>query len=271
MLTATERIEDFKEVTEAEKAVLEALDAQWQEPPKWFIDLWNAACKTWAGSFGGYNENTGYFELNGITDIDYAEALIIYDAGHADVVNGYYYFGYGYKGRTNLPLWNAHSHGGATNGKSPIAHSSKSLEVLNLSTMVRGDQTHYQPMPNGKVATHCPNLHTILGEIELCYIGTKNYNIFAQCPQLKFVEFYFVSNAVFSLQDCPLLDISVFKQIANSNQSINSTITVHPNVYAKLTGDTTNAAAAALTSDELGQWMALLPAAAEKNIQFITI
>lgn len=43
---------------------------------------------------------------------------------------------------------------------------------------------------------------------------------------------------------------------------------VHPNVYAKLTGDTTNAAAAALSEEELAEWMALLPLAAEKNIQF---
>ena len=48
------------------------------------------------------------------------------------------------------------------------------------------------------------------------------------------------------------------------------TITVHPDVYAKLTGDTTNAAAAALTADELAQWQAILAAAAAKNITIAT-
>ena len=50
----------------------------------------------------------------------------------------------------------------------------------------------------------------------------------------------------------------------------NSTITLHPNVYAKLTGDTTNPAAAALTPQELAQWMEVLTDAVDKNITFAT-
>ena len=57
--------------------------------------------------------------------------------------------------------------------------------------------------------------------------------------------------------------------IANSESGI--TITVHTDVYAKLTGDTTNAAAAALTEEELAQWMAITEAAAAKNISFATV
>ena len=34
-----------------------------------FVDLWNAAC----GQHGRYNEETGYFELNGLTDITYMQ------------------------------------------------------------------------------------------------------------------------------------------------------------------------------------------------------
>ena len=47
-----------------------------------------------------------------------------------------------------------------------------------------------------------------------------------------------------------------------------STVTVHSDVYAKLTGDTTNAAAAALTEEELAQWMAIMVTAGEKGIVF---
>lgn len=47
-------------------------------------------------------------------------------------------------------------------------------------------------------------------------------------------------------------------------------ITVHPDSYAKLTGDTTNAAAAALTEEELAQWMQIVTDAAAKKITFIT-
>ena len=47
-------------------------------------------------------------------------------------------------------------------------------------------------------------------------------------------------------------------------------MTVHPDVYAKLTGDTTNAAAAALAADVLTQWQQVLADAMAKNISFAT-
>jgi hypothetical protein len=45
--------------------------------PQCFIDEWNAVCKYRAGQLGTYNSKTGYFELNGITDIPYSEAVEI--------------------------------------------------------------------------------------------------------------------------------------------------------------------------------------------------
>lgn len=59
---------------------MEEKDAQWKEPPTAFIDLWNAACGIW----GRYNPSTGFFELNGLKDITYEQALSIYDFGAID-------------------------------------------------------------------------------------------------------------------------------------------------------------------------------------------
>ena len=59
--------------------------------------------------------------------------------------------------------------------------------------------------------------------------------------------------------------------VTNKTSTVTVTITVHKNIYAKLTGDTTNAAAAALSEDELAQWTALIDQAAAKNIQFATV
>lgn len=59
--------------------------------------------------------------------------------------------------------------------------------------------------------------------------------------------------------------------VAKAANTTPITITVHPDVYAKLTGDTTNAAAAALSADELAQWQSLVSAAAAKNISFATV
>lgn len=47
-------------------------------------------------------------------------------------------------------------------------------------------------------------------------------------------------------------------------------VTVHADVFAKLTGDTTNEAAAALTDEEKTAWAAVLEAACAKNISFAT-
>lgn len=62
ILTASESMDDFKEVTEAEKTALEESDARWKEPSEELI----AQAET---AFATYNRSTGFFELNGLTDI----------------------------------------------------------------------------------------------------------------------------------------------------------------------------------------------------------
>lgn len=68
----------------------------------------------------------------------------------------------------------------------------------------------------------------------------------------------------------PLLSYDSLKYaVDNANPNISViTITVHADVYAKLTGDTTNEAAASLSVGELQQWQQLLVDAAAKNISF---
>ena len=97
-LATAEEIADWMEVTAAERAKLEASDAAWVCPPQTFIDLWNEAC----GKYGRYNEATGYFELNGFTDITYAEALRIYEVGAPETSNMACRYANA-KIRTNLP------------------------------------------------------------------------------------------------------------------------------------------------------------------------
>ena len=62
---------------------------------------------------------------------------------------------------------------------------------------------------------------------------------------------------------------SISNGITNGASGV--TIIFHPDVYAKLIGDTTNAAAAALSEEELAQWQALGNAAAEKGIAIATV
>lgn len=77
-----EKAEAWREITAEERAELEAQDAAWQEPPQAFIDMWEAVCRQYyiewrKCSIGGYNRDTGFFELNGILNLTYAEAMDI--------------------------------------------------------------------------------------------------------------------------------------------------------------------------------------------------
>ena len=73
------------------------------------------------------------------------------------------------------------------------------------------------------------------------------------------------------LSKCPLINLASWQGLVTRAANTDAiTVTVHPDVYAKLTGDTTNAAASALSADELAQWQALVAQAAEKQITFAT-
>lgn len=68
---------EWKEITAEQRQTLLDNRVQWKRPPQVFIDLWNEACGIW----GSYNEETGFFELNGLTDITYGQAISIYQLG----------------------------------------------------------------------------------------------------------------------------------------------------------------------------------------------
>lgn len=116
----------------------------------------------------------------------------------------------------------------------------------------------------------CTNLRKVLGMRMIT--GTLDMSMFYGCAKLEYVELSGLRSDM-SLQWSPLINVASLQYIvsraANGTKVI--TITVHPDVYAKLTGDTTNAAAAALTADELAQWQAVLTAAAARNISFATV
>lgn len=126
---------------------------------------------------------------------------------------------------------------------------------------------------------NCKNLDTIL----IIYApntdinpNVNNTNVYKNCIALKSIKKITRTFAYdFSLADSPLIDRATLDLIVqkkwDSDAAKSMTITVHPNVYAKLTGDTTNEVAAALTADELAQWQAVLTAAAARKISFATV
>lgn len=113
----------------------------------------------------------------------------------------------------------------------------------------------------------CYALHTVIG-----VLGGSDSNreiLIGNAPKLVKLRINRLARNL-DIRYSPLWSLEsvsyTIENAGNGNTAI--TITVHADVYAKLTGDTTNEAAAALTADELSQWQALLTKAAGKHIAF---
>lgn len=116
-----------------------------------------------------------------------------------------------------------------------------------------------------------PKLTKIIGKINLHHwsASTQSYE-YLRAPALTDVSLYHLHND-FNISFLKSISLASMQYMVNNSTATSPiTVTVHPDVYAKLTGDTTNAAAAALTSDELAQWTALATTANSKNISFAT-
>lgn len=231
-----------------------------------FIQKWNNNCVYHYAfrddRFGKYNEATEAFDLCDIP-LSYDEALEIEPWFPNQTMPTYYgskYCGLLFR---SLPaircLYNEEynylrSFGAMFN-----------LEKLRFSTGIQIIQTVISD------ATYmflgCKKLHTIEGVL---VVQAKTTNMFGQCYKLRNVQIR--TNVSIDFRDCPELSLdSILYMVTNSTPSKAITFTYHPDVYAKLTGDTTNEAAAALTEEELAQWVAITEAAAAKNISFATV
>lgn len=222
-----------------------------------FIDMWNAVCDKW----GRFNEETGYFELNGLTDITYEQAQNIYILGNRICIPEPYINSSCLPIRTNLPPYDAtRSH------LNSFIFNGCTAEVINLDNGfgIRMCNTY-------ATVGNCGYLERIIGKLDVSQAGNlRNNSPILRCPRLREVYLRHLTHG-FYLGECQSINYESIKyMIDNANISDDNQVVLHPDVYAKLTGDTTNAAAAALTPEELAEWTALVPLAAEKQITFVT-
>ena len=252
-----------------------------------FIDRWNEAWKIGGVQYGKYDPDNapdaGHpFQGNGLW-MTYEEAIPILELApfcrleFGDDSFKYRFRFMGQRGTYNprtLVPFNLYS------VNAPVGSADYMFEQwvdTNLEVLV----FHENTPPNGvrvmftsykKTFSRCKNLHTIKG---LSLRGVSNSNntagMFDYCAKLQNLTASFL-NCDVSLKDSPLLtreSIVYLVQYASNTKPI--TVTVHPDVYAKLTGDTTNAAAAALSTEEAAQWQQLVTDAAAKKISFATV
>ena len=223
---------------------------------KVFDDLWISA----AGSKGTVdhthtedNVSKPYY-LNEVW-MTYEEAIVVYNENYADIKSLY---GRLVRGVTNFapPHNNASVTFSNFNGPNAVTIN------VGAGFLVSGFMGWM---------SDAPKLTKIIGNINLTYwqASVQSYG-YLKAPLLADVSLYHLHNN-FDISSLKSISLSSMQYMVNNSTATSSiTVTVHPDVYAKLTGDTTNAAAAALTSDELAQWTALAITANSKNISFAT-
>ena len=224
-----------------------------------FCDLFNAA----AGSAGYAKFTNGLWDckLNGLT-LSYDEAVLIYNVTNGSpATEGFAHTNI----RTNFWRLNRSYGSGVLTDSCPamIFYDCRLLEVINVR-----DFLWVNDMRN--MFAKCPKLTEVSGVIGDTDTTKVELVPFPNSPLITSFKLHRLQHN-YSFAANPLIDLDSFDYMVTNRVSTNTnnyTVTVHADVYAKLTGDTTNEAAAALTADELSQWQALLTKAAGKHIAF---
>lgn len=196
-----------------------------------------------------YNADTGLYELNGLTDIteDQMREIYLYTASRIYDFNMSYTFSALYI-RTNFPVNKRYMANREFTGTFFICRDIEVIYISDKTGMVNSfNSPFYQ----------CQSLREIMGEIIITSIKQVYFNPFADCRALTTFKLTGVSNNL-SLSASPKIDLASMKwMIDNANNTAAITITVHPELYAKLT-------------DETGapEWYALNQLAASRNIAF---
>lgn len=224
-----------------------------------FCDLFNAAAGT--AGYAKFTNGVWDCKLNGLT-LSYDEAVLIYNVTNGSpATEGFCNASI----RTNL--WNdrlGYANGPADD-KCPVMlfNRCSNIEVIRFNAWVSDPRLMFG---------HCDKLTKVIGG----FIGNGGWpknpmpELFPHSPLITSFKLERLQNDV-TFANNPLIDLDSFTYMVEHRTTFNTnvyTVTVHADVYAKLTGDTTNEAAAALTSEELSQWQALLTKAAGKNIAF---
>lgn len=231
-----------------------------------FNDMFNLA----AGSDGGYKPSEAPdpakpYLLNTLW-LSYEEAVKIYaingaDAGHVlpDIGRRYSYYYCAPLVDSVRTLFKVCGH---TQSYGMFFGDAK-LEVVNVD--ISGSLAW--------VFRRNPKLKTVLGTVEISEV-TSGDNLIWDCALLEDVNLKGLRNNI-RMRGCPKLSLATMQYLVdNASTAITAekpvVVTVHADVFAKLTGDTTNEAAAALTDDEKTAWAAVLTAATSKYISFAT-
>ncbi len=234
-----------------------------------FIDQWNAAWNINGTVYGKYDpENAPDAEhpfMGNDVWMTYEEAILVWELSIHEPLMSLAGAFTNAPCRTFLPIRSRDlSERGAISLKGLCSHN-ETVEVLNMGSIKASDLFD--------AFVFAKKLKKVLGVINVSEItNTRGFWYFTdQAIVLSEISLKGLKVSM-SMGHNPLLSLASLQYlITNAANTETITVTVHKDVYAKLTGDTTNAAAAALTEEELAQWQALVTTAAAKSISFATV
>ena len=225
-----------------------------------FIDLWNNAC----GTYGKYNKETDYFELNGITDITYDEAIQIYSYSSycisplKDKCNAFVKS----KCRTMLPI-----NIGTSGYACVMTNAFQDCTQLEVVKFAKGDLWGSCE----RLFYNCVKLREIQGEFSIKFGTPQMSGSFQNCQSLEEIRLYDIITDV-SFSHCHKISYESLKFLIDKSTyhlSVKKTpkVTLNKNVYNALIGEETEYPFNGGTQEE---WAQLLIDATEKNITFAT-
>lgn len=243
MLGPDDNIDNYMEVTAAKRKLLEAADVAYVRPPDSFILEATAVGIAW-------NESTGYFALNGLTNLTYDDVLCILTlypfaarttVFPVGVVRASFACS---KIRTMVPF-DIGRQGGATNA-SNMFEDCINLEVVHLNPTKQLTPYSSGVVDASAMFLRCTKLHTVKG---LVLANNANTNrMFNGCIRLETLELINL-NSDLNLSSSPLLSAKTLTGIVAERyvkgkyphetpiDANEVTITLHPTAYARLTED----------------------------------
>ena len=204
-----------------------------------------------------YNDQTGFYELNGLTDITEEQMKVIYNSYIINLPNDATAFFSSFKGRTNIPF-NINSGGWVSSMVTKYMCASASVEVFSVGTNT--SESYCLTINANSMFYNCLNLREIIGYLNLINISSVDNvaNIFKNCVELRKaniknlkVNISFADSASISLESLQYL-------ITNAANTSPITVTVHADVYTKIQDESQT------------DWHALIEAATAKQITFVT-
>ena len=199
-----------------------------------------------------YNEKTGFYELNGLTDITEEQMKVIYvQTNHMDYIENMNDVFSGLNFRTNLGFKQIRRVNNRTFNLKNAFRENKKLEVLKLGSTNNDSMMKCSDVQD--FVAYCSNLKEIIGYIE-CPVAVN----FLHTSLLEEIRF---KNIVrnFGIKDSPLISLESLQYlITNAANTSPITVTVHADVYAKIQDETNT------------DWHALIETAAAKQITFAT-